>query len=135
VCFSAYLLISLHSVILVFPWSTVIVWKLLVVVLYVFFWVFPRRQIVCGVLRTQPLKMELTEGSETSANHNLTSGKYPKEYIQYSKHGESLKSRILLVVSFSFSSLLRKSQYSVPRSEDYASITYLNQLLSLHHAL
>jgi hypothetical protein len=28
------------------------------------------------------LKMELTEGSETSANHNLTPGKYPKEYIQ-----------------------------------------------------
>jgi hypothetical protein len=27
--------------------------------------------------------MELTEGSETSANHNLTPGKYPKEYIQY----------------------------------------------------
>jgi hypothetical protein len=35
--------------------------------------------------------MELTEGSETSANHNLTPGKYPKEYIQHSKHGESLK--------------------------------------------
>jgi hypothetical protein len=30
------------------------------------------------VLHTQPLKMELTEGSETSANHNLTPGKYPK---------------------------------------------------------
>jgi carbohydrate-binding DOMON domain-containing protein len=36
--------------------------------------------------------MELTVGSETSANHNLTPGKYPKEYIQYSKHGEILKS-------------------------------------------
>jgi hypothetical protein len=46
------------------------------------------------VLYTQPLKMELTEGSETSANHNLTPGKYPKEHIQYAKHGESLKSRI-----------------------------------------
>jgi hypothetical protein len=43
---------------------------------------------------TWPLKMELTEGSETSANHNLTPGKHPKEHIQYSKHGESLKSRI-----------------------------------------
>ena len=42
----------------------------------------------------QPLKMELTQGSETSANYNLTPGKYPKEYIQYSNHGESLKSRI-----------------------------------------
>ena len=31
----------------------------------------------------QPLKMELTQGSETSANYNLTPGKYPKEYIQY----------------------------------------------------
>jgi hypothetical protein len=37
--------------------------------LYVFFWVFPRLQIA------------------------LTPGKYPKEYIKYSKHGESLKSR------------------------------------------
>jgi hypothetical protein len=45
----------------------------------VFFWVFP------GVLYTQPLKMELTEGSETSANHNLTPGKYPKEHIQKNK--------------------------------------------------
>ena len=41
----------------------------------------------------QPLKMELTEGSETSVNHNLTPGRYPKEHIQYSRHGESLKSR------------------------------------------
>ena len=41
----------------------------------------------------QPLKMELTEGSETSANYNLTPGRYPKEHIQYSRHGESLKSR------------------------------------------
>jgi hypothetical protein len=38
--------------------------------------------------------MELTKGSETSANYNynMTPGKYPKEHIQYSKHGESLKS-------------------------------------------
>ena len=40
-----------------------------------------------------PLKMELIQGSETSANYNLTPGKYPKENIQYSIHGESLKSR------------------------------------------
>jgi hypothetical protein len=44
------------------------------------------------VLYIQLLKMELTEGSETSANHNLTSEKYQKEHIQYSKDGESLKS-------------------------------------------
>jgi len=40
------------------------------------------------------LKMELTQGSETSANYNLTPGKYPKEYIQYSNHCEILKSRV-----------------------------------------
>jgi hypothetical protein len=40
--------------------------------------------------------MELTQGSETSANYNynMMPGKYPKEHIQYSKHGESLKSTI-----------------------------------------
>jgi hypothetical protein len=40
----------------------------------------------------QPLKMDLTEGSETSAKYNLTPRKYPKEHIQYSKYDESLKS-------------------------------------------
>ena len=80
---------------------------------YIFFWVFPRRQIVVGrrfgtlyqfhlqrlgvqcTLYTQHLKMELIQGSETSANHNLTPGKYPEENIQYSNHGESLKSRMV----------------------------------------
>ena len=33
------------------------------------------------ILYIQPLKMELIEGSGTSANHNRTPGKYPKEYI------------------------------------------------------
>ena len=47
------------------------------------------------ILYIQPLKMELIEGSETSANHNRTPGKNPKEYIQDSKHGESLKSRTI----------------------------------------
>jgi hypothetical protein len=32
----------------------------------------------------QPLKMDLTEGSETSEKLNLTPGKYPKENIQKS---------------------------------------------------
>jgi len=36
------------------------------------------------ILHIQPLKMELTEGSETSTNHNLTPGRYPKEHLQYS---------------------------------------------------
>jgi hypothetical protein len=36
--------------------------------------------------------MDLTEGSGTSAKLNQTPGKYPKEYIQVSEHGENLKS-------------------------------------------
>ena len=65
-----------------------------------FFWVSPRRQIVVcrrfgtlchfhlqrlDVLHIQRLKMELTEGSETSANYNLTPGRYPppKKNIYY----------------------------------------------------
>jgi len=43
--------------------------------------------------------MELIQGSETSANYNLTPGIYPEENIQYSNHGESLKSRILNIVT------------------------------------
>jgi hypothetical protein len=30
----------------------------------------------------QPLKIDLTEGTETSAKLNLTPGKYPKENVQ-----------------------------------------------------
>jgi hypothetical protein len=40
--------------------------------------------------------MDLTEGSETSAKLYLTPGKYPKENIQVSEHGENLKSRNVL---------------------------------------
>jgi hypothetical protein len=34
----------------------------------------------------QPLKLDLTEGFETSANHYMTPGKYPKEHIQLSAY-------------------------------------------------
>jgi hypothetical protein len=47
----------------------------------------------------QPLKMDPTEGSETSAKLNLTPGKYPKENIQDSEHGENLKSRMIITAS------------------------------------
>ena len=43
---------------------------------------------------TLPMKMELIEGSETSAYINQTPGNYPKGNLLYSVHGESLKSRI-----------------------------------------
>jgi len=35
------------------------------------------------ILYIQPLKMELTQGSETLANYNLMPGKYPKEHIKW----------------------------------------------------
>jgi len=35
-----------------------------------------------GWVYTQPLKMELIQGSETSANYNLRPGKHPEENIQ-----------------------------------------------------
>ena len=41
-----------------------------------------------------PMKMEQTECSETSAYKLQTLGNYPKESIQHTEHGESLKSRI-----------------------------------------
>jgi hypothetical protein len=74
--------------------------------LYMLFWVFPRRQIVlcrrfgtlCGILNIQSLKMDITESSETSEKHNLTPEKYPKEHIQYSEHDKSLKSRTYFMV-------------------------------------
>ena len=34
---------------------------------------------------------------EIKNTYNQTAGKYPKDYTQYSKHGESLKSRILII--------------------------------------
>jgi hypothetical protein len=43
------------------------------------------------------LKMDQTEGSETSAIINQTPGNYPKENLLYSVHGESLKSRSFVV--------------------------------------
>ena len=48
---------------------------------------------------TQPLKMELIQRSETSANYNLTPGKYPEENIQYSNHGESQEYILYLRIS------------------------------------
>ena len=40
------------------------------------------------------MKKEQIECSETSAYKIQTPGNYPKEYIIYSEHGESLNSRI-----------------------------------------
>jgi len=44
------------------------------------------------------MKMELIEGSETSAISIVTPGNYPKENILHTGHSESLKSRINVLV-------------------------------------
>jgi hypothetical protein len=43
------------------------------------------------------MKMEQTECSETSAYKIQAPGNYPEENIQHTEHGESLKSRIVLL--------------------------------------
>jgi hypothetical protein len=45
-----------------------------------------------------PMKMEQTERFETSAFKIQTPGNYPKEIVQHSKDGESLKSRNQLML-------------------------------------
>jgi hypothetical protein len=47
------------------------------------------------ILKSSALKMEQIESPETSANTNQTPGKHPKDSTLNTKHGESLKSRIL----------------------------------------
>ena len=75
--------------------------------LYVFFWVIPRRLnficrrfgTLCSIFTHLPMKMEQTECSKTSAYTIQTPGNYPEENIQHTEHAESLKSilrRLLL---------------------------------------
>jgi len=74
------------------------------------------------------LKMELIEGSETSENYNRTPGKYPKEYIQYSKHGKSLKSRIdYLLTSCSMSTQNRAQGVGIqpPLLHDHKNLLHV----------
>ena len=58
-------------------------------------------------LFTRPMKMELTECSETSAHKIQKPGNHPKERIKHSQHGESLKSRILVVITSQFKPCLK----------------------------
>jgi len=73
----------------------------LAILLYVFFWVIPRRlHFICRRFGTlclfhlhrRPMKNEQTKRSETSAYKIQTPGNYPEESIQHSEQGESLKS-------------------------------------------
>jgi hypothetical protein len=51
-----------------------------------------------SVPSSKPLKMELTVGSETSANHNLTPGKYPKRIHTIFKTWRKFKVKKVLVI-------------------------------------
>jgi hypothetical protein len=55
--------------------------------------------------------MDLTEGSETSANINQTLGKHPKVDTVNTEHSESLKSRIRVYVPRSPYNRLPKIQF------------------------
>jgi hypothetical protein len=45
----------------------------------------------------KPLKMDLTDGSETSVNINQTPGKHPEFYTVITEHGEKLKSTLTVI--------------------------------------
>jgi hypothetical protein len=66
--------------------------------------------------------------SETSAFKTQTPGNYPKETIQHSKHGESLKSRIIQISSPRWHSLF-KSQCT-PKNTNNFSVTHTKQVHS-----
>ena len=71
------------------------------------------------------MKMELTEGSETSAYINQTPGNYPKGNLLYSVHGESLKSRKANVLSKARWSCCRHSGSLSPPDYDFLSFALL----------
>ena len=94
------------------------------ILLYSFFWVIPRRLYFMWLfhlhrscdLFTRPMKMELTECSETSPHKIQTPGIHPKERVQQSQDGEILKWRIIsCLVKFSFRLLdcVHSVQYSL----------------------
>ena len=94
-------------------------------------------------LYTQPLKMELIQGSETSANYNLTPGKYPEESIRCSNHGESLKSRIRHLYGEDIALLIRRlEKLRIKKTTLLSSLTFLlrcrdhniiPRFLQIHH--
>jgi len=59
------------------------------------------------------MKMEQTECSETSAYKIQTPGNYPKENIQHTEHGESLKSRVICLVEYLIYFLNFNEKYSI----------------------
>jgi len=62
--------------------------------LYVFFWVIPRRLNFYVPTFRNTLSVPSCVCSETSVYKIQTQGNYPEKSIQHSEHGGSLKSRI-----------------------------------------
>ena len=87
--------------------------------------------------------MELTQCSETSANYNLRPGKYPKEYLQHSNHGESLKSSIRHLYGEDIASHIRRlEKLRIKKTTLLSSLTFLlrcrdhniiPRFLQIHH--
>jgi len=65
--------------------------------LYAFFWVIPRR-LSCSPTTYPPMKIEKTECSETLKYETQTLGYHLGERMKLSEQGESLKSRIYVLV-------------------------------------
>jgi hypothetical protein len=64
-----------------------------------------------------PVKMEPTEGSETSAFNIQTPGKYQEENIPYLQHGESLKTTIIHECSLLLLRNIQPTSSLVPETE------------------
>ena len=71
--------------------------------------------------------MELTQGSETSANYNLTPGKYPKEYIQYSYILFIIIIRGILVL-FIYITRLTSNEIFSPSNKTHREIAWAKDL-------
>jgi hypothetical protein len=73
--------------------------------------------------------MDLTEGSETSAKLNLTPGKYPKENIQDSEHGENLKSRIYFLCCLPTNIISSTGTFTVLHYDYHGVFKAINDLM------
>jgi hypothetical protein len=101
-----------HCVILLHFWfqTSAAFWML-----YYFFWVIPRRlSFKCRRFGTpclfHLLALKMEQCSETSAFETQTPGNYPKEIIQHSTHGESLKSRTLSSCSLKYAKNIKQTR-------------------------
>ena len=63
------------------------------------FYTLTFRNTVCSTFITPPMKLEQTECSETSVHKIQKPENRPKERLQHSEHGESVKSRYIIGIS------------------------------------